>query len=136
MGATVTVTLDDQLKPDYVVGTALAAAYAIDTTELVLFIGTTSIDFGASFQITGVVRAGELIREGGNVTPTTTNVTEVIMPPPGNKVNATVVANGVLDAPTEDDVAVGYGSAFQAMPGGSVTATIKRALEKYLESRA
>ena len=136
MGTTVTVTLDDQLKPSYVVGTALAAAYAIDTTELVLFIGTTSIDFGASFQVTGVVRAGELIREGGNVTPTTTNVTEVIMPPPGNKVNATVVAGSTLVAPTEDDVAVGYGSAFQPIAGASVTAHIKRALEKFIEQRA
>jgi len=136
MGTTVTVTLDDQLKPNYVVGTALAASYAIGTTELVLFIGTTSINFGKSFQITGSVRAGELIREGGNVTPLTTNVTEVVMPPPGFKPSATVVAGGVLVAPTEDDVAVGYGSAFQPIPGASVTAHIKRAIEKFIEQRA
>ena len=133
MGTSVTVTLDDQLKPDYAIATVAAASYAIGTTELVLFIGSTSV--GNSFQITGSVRAGELIRENGNVTPLTTNVTEVVMPPPGYKSAATVVLDGVLVAPTEDDVAVGYGSAFQGIPGASVTAHVKRAIEKFIEQR-
>ena len=136
MGTTVTVTLDDQLKPNFVVGTVLAASYAIGTTELVLFIGATSGDAGLLFQETGTVRAGELIRENGNLTPLTTNVTEVVMPPPGFKPKATVVVDGVLVAPTEDDVAVGYGSAFQALPGSSLSPHIKRALEKFTEQRA
>lgn len=136
MGTSVTVTLDDQLKPEYVVGTVAAASYAIGTTELVLFIGTTAIAAGASFEITGAVRAGELIRENGNVTPLTTNVTEVVMSPPGYKPEATVVLGSTLVAPTEDDVAIGYGSAFQALPGVSVTAHVKRAIEKFIEQRA
>ena len=135
MGVTVTVTLDDQLKPDYTLGVVASASYAIAASELVLFFGTTSIDSGKSFQITGAVRAGELIREGGNVTPLTTNVTEVVMPPPGFKPLATVVANGVLVAPTEDDVAIGYGSAFQSIPGQTLTAHIKRGIEKFIEQR-
>ncbi len=136
MGTKVTVTLDDQLKPDYTVGTELAAAFAIGTTELVVWIGATSDTFGGSYQITGIQRAAELILENGNATPLTTNVTEVIMPAPAYKKDATVVVGGVLVAPTEDDVAVGYGSAFQPSPGVAVTAHIKRALEKYLEQRS
>lgn len=136
MGTQVTVTLDSQLKPDYTVSTVLAASVAIDTDELIVWIGADTLAFGASFQVVGVVRAGELIRENGNVTPTTTNVTSVTMPAPGLKPDATVALNGALVAPTEDDVFVGYGSAFQAMPGQSVSAHVKRALEKFIEQRA
>ncbi len=137
MGTKVTVTLDDQLKPDYTVGTQLAAAFSIGTTELVVWVGTTAINSGKSFEVTAVKRAAELIKENGYITPTTTNVTEVIMvPPAAYKPAATVVANGVLVAPTEDDVAVGYGSAFQGIPGAAVTAHILRALEKFIEQRA
>ena len=135
MGVKITVTLDDQIKPLYTVSEQAAASFAIATTELVVWVGTTSGDFGASYQVTGVKRASELIIENGNATPLTTNVTEVIMPAPAYKKDATVVVGGALVAPTEDDVAVGYGSAFQPTPGVAVTAHIKRALEKYIEQR-
>lgn len=135
MGVKITVTLDDQIKPLYTVSTQLAASFAIAPTELVVWVGDTSIDFGASYQVTGVRRSAELIIENGNTTPLTTNVTEVIMPAPAYKKDATVVVDDVLVLPTEDDVAVGYGSAFQASEGIAVTAHVIRALEKYIEAR-
>lgn len=135
MGTSVTVTLDDQLKPEYTVATVAAAAFAVTTTQLAIFIGSTH-GAGKSFEVTGIQRCGELIRENGNVTPTTTAVTQATLPTPGFKPDATVTLDGALVSPTEAEVSVAFGSAFQPIPGTSVTAFVKRTLEKFIEARA
>ena len=137
MGTKVTVTLDDQLKPNYTVATQLAGAFAIGTTELVVWIGAETLAQGKSNQVSGVIRAAELIKENGYATPTTTNVTLVAMKAPvAYKPNATVVVNGAVPVIAESEIVVGYGSAFQGIPGAAVTAHIRRALEKFVEQRA
>ena len=135
MGIQVTVTLDDMLKPEYTVATVLAANFAVTTTQLAIFVGDAHAG-GKSFEVSGIQRSGELVRENGNLTPLTTNVTQVIMPPPGYKPDATVVLDGALVDPTEGAVSIAFGSAFQPIPGTSVTAYVKRTLEKFIEARA
>ena len=82
MGTTVTVTLDGQLKPSYTVATVLAPAFAVDVDELVLWIGN---DHGAgySFEITGIRKCLDAIRDFGSPTPTSGRHSYAKLAPPG-----------------------------------------------------
>jgi len=68
MGVQVAVTLDGMLKPNYTVSTVLAPAFAVSTSELVIWIGN---DHGAgySFEVTGIRKCLDKIRDFGSTTP-------------------------------------------------------------------
>jgi hypothetical protein len=70
MGVQVAVTLDTMIKPNYVVSTVLAPAFAVAAGELVVWIGNDH-NAGASFEITGVRKCLDGIRDFGSTTPTT-----------------------------------------------------------------
>ena len=134
MGIAVTVSKASQdTKPQYVVTTVAAASLAVDTTELVVWIGT---DFAFSQLETynAILKCLERTRENGTPTPLTTNVSgaETLDP---SKSAVTLVDDAVLAA-AEAEVAVYYGSAFQPGIGTSVSAHTRRALELYQESTA
>ncbi len=133
MGTQVTITLDDQLKPNYVVATVAAASFVLDSTELILWIGDALLG-PKSFEVNGIKRCLEVIRENGTATPIGANESYAEVPMPGGKsfVNSAFDAAAVI--PEEAKVGVWYGSAFQPLIGSSITAHAKRALEKYLET--
>lgn len=133
MGTVVTVTLDDQLKPDYTVATVVAGLFATGTTELNLWIGSTYAG-GKLNETSAVKRCLETIREGGSTTPTTTNVTRAKVAYPAFKSSVVAVFNAIQEEPVETDILVAYGSAFQPLQGSTVTPHVLRALEKYLET--
>ena len=132
MGIVVTVTLDDDLKPNYDVATVVAGLFVTGTTELKLWMGT-SYNGGKSNEVNAVKRCLGVIREGGNVLPTTANVTRAKAIGPGGRQNITAVNNAAQEEPAETEIVVVYGSAFQPIGGATVTPHVLRALEKYLE---
>jgi hypothetical protein len=69
MGTQVAVTLDTMLKPSYTVSTVLATAFAAASTKCLLFIGNNH-GGGKHFEVTGIRRCLETIRENGSETPT------------------------------------------------------------------
>ena len=133
MGVQVKITLDDQLKPSYVVSTVLAASFLCGTTECLLWIGNAHTGSKA-FEVNGIKRCLEYIRENGTTTPTTTNQTYAEVAIPGMKSQVNGAFNAVAALPEEIKVGIWYGSAFQPDVGASISAHVKRALEKYLES--
>jgi hypothetical protein len=94
MGVQVAVTLDGMIKPNYTVSTVLAPAFAVAAGELVIWIGN---DHGAgySFEITGIRKCLDAIRDFGSTTPTS-----------GKHSYAKLAAPGYLkDVSTGEDVA-------------------------------
>jgi hypothetical protein len=133
MGVQVAITLDDQLKPDYVVSTVAAGSFAVLTTQCILFVGAS---WAGSLheQVSAVKRCGELIRENGTKTPLTTNQSYAKTVAPALKSQVLIAFDAVAALPDEEDIGIWYGSAFQPLVGSSITAHVKRALEKYLET--
>ena len=68
MGVQVAITLDNQLKPDYVVSTVLAPAFAVAAGVLVVWIGNAH-GGGKLFEVTGIRKCLEAIRQNGSTTP-------------------------------------------------------------------
>ncbi len=68
MGVQVAVTLDSQLKPDYVVSTVLAPAFAVAAGALVVWVGNAH-GGGKHFEVSGIRSCLEKIRELGTPTP-------------------------------------------------------------------
>jgi len=134
MGSTVHITLNDQQKPDYVVATGVAkAAFTATTTQLALWFGG---DYAGSklSTINGLKRALEVIRQNGNATPLTTNITRAIVTAPGGRQNIVYAGNVAKAEPTDVTNVIMYGSAFQPMAGSKVQAHGIRAIEKYMEA--
>ena len=133
MGIQVAVTLDDQLKPDYVVSTVLAASFVVETTQLILWTGNAFAG-GKSELVSGARRCIEKIRENGSLTPLTTNQSYAKVEAPSLKKDVVGVFDAVAALPAETDVGIWYGSAFQPIPGATITPHALRAIEKYLEA--
>jgi hypothetical protein len=133
MGVQVAVTLDDMQKPSYVVSTVLAASFLLADTDMVIWIGNAH-GGGKHFEVTGIKRCLEFIRENGTVTPTGLNESYAEVAAPGFKKDV----NGAFDAaaalPEEIKVGIWYGPLFQPLPGSTITPHVHRALEKYLET--
>ena len=76
----------------------------------------------------------EFIRENGSETPTGANESYAEVAPPGFK----SLVSGAFDAaaalPEEAKVGIWYGPTFQPHKGSSLSAHVKRAVEKYLET--
>ena len=70
MGVQVAITLDGQLKPDYVVSTVLAPAFAVAAGVCLVWIGNAH-GGGKHMEVTGIRRCLEKLREAGTTTPTT-----------------------------------------------------------------
>jgi hypothetical protein len=68
MGIQVAVTLDDMIKPNYTVSTVLAPAFAVAAGALVIWVGNDH-NAGKSFEITGVRKCLDAIRDFGSTTP-------------------------------------------------------------------
>ena len=135
MGVQVAVTLNEQLKPDYAVSTVLAANFLVTTTQLILWVGNAWAG-GAHEQISGMKNCLQKIRENGSQTPLTTNQSYAKVAAPALKSQVIGVFDAVAALPAETDVGVWYGSAFQGIPGATVTPHVLRAIEKYIESKA
>jgi hypothetical protein len=133
MGVQVAVTLDDQLKPQYVVSTVAAASFLVLTTEMIVWVGDTYTGSKGE-TISGLKRCGEFIRENGTATPLTTNQSYANTVGPGLKLQVKGEFDAAAALPIELEVGIWYGSAFQALPGGTITAHVKRAIEKYIET--
>ena len=133
MGIQVAITLDNDIKPDYVVSTVLAANFLVGTTELILWIGNAWTG-GAQEQIGALRQCLEYIRENGTETPLTTAQSYAEVAAPGLKKDVNGAFNAVAALPEEIKVGVWYGSAFQAVIGGTITPHVLRGIEKYLEA--
>lgn len=133
MGIQVAITLDDDIKPNYVVSTVLAASFLVTTTELILWVGNAWAG-GAQEQIGGLRQCLQKIRENGTQTPLTTNQSYAKVAAPGLTKDVIGVFDAAAALPAETDVGVWYGSAFQSVIGGTVTPHVLRAIEKYLEA--
>ena len=70
MGTQVAITLDSQLKPNYVVSTVLAPAFAVAAGVLVVWIGNAH-GGGKHFEVTGIRACLNRLRENGTTTPST-----------------------------------------------------------------
>jgi len=84
MGKQVAITLDSQLKPSYAVSTQAASTFTVEAGELVLFIGA-SHGGGKAFEVNGIKRCLELIRENGSVTPDNAKESYAKVAAPGRK---------------------------------------------------
>ena len=84
MGKQVAVTLDEDIKPNYVVSTVLAPAFAVAAGELVLWVGN-SWTAGAQSTITGLRQCLEGLRENGTTTPATDKNSYAKVASPGLK---------------------------------------------------
>ncbi len=69
MGVQVAITLDSQLKPSYVVSTVLAPAFAVAAGVCLVWIGNAH-GGGKHFEVTGIRKCLEKLREVGTPTPT------------------------------------------------------------------
>ena len=101
MGVQVAVTLDTQLKPNYVVSTVLTAAFAPANGELVLWIGNAHTGTKHE-EVSAVKRCLEYIRENGSITPDTI---------------ATNESYAKVAAPFRKDLVTGAFDAVAALPG-------------------
>lgn len=133
MGTTVTINLDDQQKPDYLIAVEDAGAVVVGAGQLIIWIGNDT-PLPKSFEINGTVRCMELIKENGNKTPIGANISFAMLAQPGNKVDAVKGFDVPAVAPVEGSVGIFYGSAFQPSPGSSVASHAKRALESFREN--
>ena len=135
MGVQVAVTLDTQLKPNYVVSTVLTAAFAPANGELVLWIGNAHTGTKHE-EVSAVKRCLEYIRENGSITPDTiaTNESYAKVASPFRKDLVTGAFDAVAALPGETYIGIWYGSLFQPLKGSTVTPHVLRALEKYLET--
>ncbi len=133
MGVQVAITLDDQLKPNYVVSTVAAAAFVVADNQCIVWVGNAH-GGGKSFEVNGLKRCLEVIRENGSETPAGVNESYAEVSPPGLK----SVVNSAFDAaatiPEEAKVGIWYGPLFQPHLGSTLTPHVKRAVEKYLET--
>lgn len=135
MGIQVAITLDSQLKPNYVVSTVATAAFAPANGECVLWIGNAHTGTKHE-EVSAVKRCLEVIRENGSTTPDTviTNESYAKVAAPFRKDLVTGVFDAAAALPGETFIGIWYGSLFQPHSGSTLTPHVLRALEKYLES--
>ena len=121
MGTQVAITLDGQLKPDYVVSTVLATAFAAASTKCLLFIGNAH-GGGKHMEVTAVRRCLEKIRENGSETPTTGKASYAKVAAPGFKsavasafdVAATTALTGTVSVSAGTKAVTGVSTLFES----------------------
>jgi len=110
MGVQVAITLDSQLKPSYVVSTVLAPAFAVAAGVCLVWIGNNH-GGGKHFEVTGIKRCLEKIREAGTPTPTSAKHSYAKVQAPGFKTSVLTGAS-IADVTTlTGTVTVGAGTA-------------------------
>ena len=120
MGTTVTVTLDGQLKPNYTIATVLAPAFVVDVDELVLWIGNNH-GAGYSFEITGIRKCLDKIRDFGSTTPASGKHSYAKLAAPGYVKDVSTGANVTDLTSLTGTVTVGAGT--KAVAGTATTFT-------------
>jgi hypothetical protein len=133
MGIQVAITLDSQLKPDYVVSTVLAASFLVDDDECILWFGNAHTGTKHE-EVSAITRCLEKIRENGSATPVGTNESYAKVAAPFRKDLVVGVFDAVAALPAETDIGIWYGPLFQPHDGSTLTPHVHRALEKYLET--
>jgi hypothetical protein len=119
MGTQVAITLDTMLKPSYTVSTVLATAFAAASTKCLLFIGNAH-GGGKHFEVAGIRRCLETIRENGSETPTSGKSSYAKTAQPGFKsaissgfdVAATTALTGTVTVTAGTKIFVGVNTLF------------------------
>ena len=129
MGTKVAVTLDSMIKPDYVVSTQAAIAFAVAAGELVLWIGG-SHGQGKHFEVTAIRKCLDAIRDMGATTPTSSKHSYAKIAAPGYTMDASTGANvadttlltGTVSVTINTKAVVGVGTTFltDLVAGGTI----------------
>jgi hypothetical protein len=128
MGTKVLAATEATIKPDFVVSTVAAGAFALLLSEMAIFVGDTAGYKGE--EVTGLQSCYDKLREVSNPPLTLdTNFNTAVWEAGA----VTLTLNGAIPTLTEDQVAVIYGRTFKAA-AMSRTAFTQRLTEKYLET--